>query len=244
MVSILKATQQKSNFSESFSKNNIYSDTLMKNCGISKNVFGEINKYINMREKNHAKKVSTNVDEIATQKINEFQNNENEDKETYEKDIEDNSQKKNMKTNNNNIINNINIKDNENEYYDPQIHFEYLLNNFNDGTSETSQGVKAYKSKHKSKYIKIYETNSINFNEKNKYKLFHKCCYPGCNRTFSSSGWLKAHFKNHLKQIHNSLFSKLFNKFILSNQVLLMNHLNNNFLGLEKSEFNTKNDFN
>ena len=60
---------------------------------------------------------------------------------------------------------------------------------------------KAYKSKLKKKYSKLYELNSINLQEKNKFKLFHKCCYPGCTRTFSSSGWLKSHLNKHLKNI-------------------------------------------
>ena len=64
------------------------------------------------------------------------------------------------------------------------------------------------------KFSKFYEINSITMENKNKFKLYHKCCYPGCNRTFSSSGWLKAHLKIHLKQIHNSNYCKLFEKFL------------------------------
>ena len=81
--------------------------------------------------------------------------------------------------------------------------------------------INAYKSKHKNKYIKFYEINSVMMNEKNKYRLYHKCCYPNCNRTFSSSGWLKAHLKEHLKQIHNSKYCKLFEKVILNEKIQL-----------------------
>ena len=76
--------------------------------------------------------------------------------------------------------------------------------------------IKAYKSKLKKKYSKLYEINSINLEEKNKFKLFHKCCYPGCERTFSSSGWLKAHLDKHLKKIHNSKYCKLFENYLLN----------------------------
>ena len=238
MITKSKATQQTSEFSISSTKDRIYSDTLMKNCGISENFFCEINNYVYMIEKDRFKKVGSanEVVAIPIEKINIIKKNkkfyENEEEEIFEKDLEDNIQKESIKYNN--TINNSKNKGHENDYYDPQIHFEYLINNLNDGNSESSQAVKAYKSKHKSKFIKIYEANSINFNKNNEYKLFHKCCYPRCNRTFSSSGWLKAHFKEHLKQIHNSLFSRLFDKLVLCNQVQLMNHLNNNFLGLKK----------
>ena len=210
---------------------NTYSDTLIKNCGFSPFFFEKIKNCVYGFEKNAIKKEnSTNSVTIPIDKNskNYIKDNRNKENETYEKQIECNI---------NNDIKNISKTDyksnDDSNYYDPQIHFEYLINNINDNNSESSQIIEAYKSKYKSKFIKIYEANSINFTENNKNKLFHKCCYPGCNRTFSSSGWLKAHFKEHLKQIHNSLFSKLFRIIILNNQVQLMNHLNNNFLGLK-----------
>ena len=86
------------------------------------------------------------------------------------------------------------------------------------------------------KFFKIYDTNSINIQGKIKYKLFHKCCYPGCNRTFSSSGWLKAHFKEHLKQIHNSQFSLLFKKFIYNED------LNKNYYDFVNKDKNGNNN--
>ena len=74
--------------------------------------------------------------------------------------------------------------------------------------------INSYKSKNDSKFYKIDDVNSIKIQGKFKYKLFHKCCFPGCNRTFSSSGWLKAHLKEHLKQIENNWFNKAFKKYI------------------------------
>ena len=215
----------------SLSEKTTYSDTLIKNCGFSPFFFEKMKNCICYFEKNAIKKEnSTNSVTIPTDKYskNYIKDDRNKEIETYEKQSECNI---------NNDIKNISKADyktnDDSNYYDPQIHFEYLINNINDNNSESSQIIEAYKSKHKKKFIKIYEANSINFIENNKNKLFHKCCYPGCNRTFSSSGWLKAHFKEHLKQIHNSLFSKLFRIIILNNQVQLMNHLNNNFLGLK-----------
>ena len=216
------------------SKKNIYSDsTLIKNCGFSPYFFDEMNDSTYVFEKNSNKEVSSASTVVAIpinkNSKNPKKNYDKKEKETYEKMI-----KNNIK---NDILKNFSETDyktnDESNNYDPQIHFRYLISNINDDESKSPQIIEAYKSKHKSKFIKIYESNSINFNENNKYKLFHKCCYPGCNRTFSSSGWLKAHFKDHLKQIHNCLFCKLFQRIILNDQVELMNHSNNNFLGLE-----------
>ena len=55
--------------------------------------------------------------------------------------------------------------------------------------------LKLKKSKLKSKFYKNYEINSKDYLEKVKYKLFYKYCFQNCGRTFSSSDWLKAHFK-------------------------------------------------
>ena len=207
----------------------IYSDIIIKNCGFSPYFFDEINNMEkdsikNVHSDNTIVSIPFNITLKEPKKISENENNK-----LNEKQIQYN--------NKNDIINNnskIDYKTNDDStFYDPHIHFEYLSNNINNNKQESSQVIEAYKSKHKSKFIKIYENNSINFNEKNKNKLFHKCCYPGCNRTFASSGWLKAHFKEHLKQVHNSLFCKLFRNLILNDQVKLTNHLNNNFLGLK-----------
>ena len=116
-----------------------------------------------------------------------------------------------------------------------------LNKNLFDIYNQKNKYVSAYKSKHKKKYIKLYEINSLTLKEKNKYKLYHKCCYPGCNRTFSSSGWLKAHLKEHLKQIHNSKYCKLFEKYILSEKIKYINKKNNFYInnnGINKSNNN------
>lgn len=74
--------------------------------------------------------------------------------------------------------------------------------------------VKAYKSKLKTKFYEIYEANSQQFKEKIKYKIFHKCNYPSCGRTFASSGWLRSHFNEHLSEIKKNKFSILFENFL------------------------------
>jgi hypothetical protein len=74
--------------------------------------------------------------------------------------------------------------------------------------------IKAYKSKLKSKFYDIYEQNSKILKEKTKYKIFHKCNFPGCGRTFASSGWLKSHFHEHMKEIRKNKFNILFDEFI------------------------------
>ena len=94
-------------------------------------------------------------------------------------------------------------------------------------TIETA--VKKYKSKHKLRYQEIYQINSINFEEENKNKLFHKCCFQGCGRTFSSSGWLKSHLEEHLKEIKDSLFSKFYEKFIVTEGKEFNNNNGNNY---------------
>ena len=86
--------------------------------------------------------------------------------------------------------------------------------------------------------MKVYSINSINIQGKIKYKLFHKCCFPGCERTFSSAGWLKAHFKDHLKQIKNSNFSVLFKKYIYKGDIL--KNMENFKINKEKNLNNNK----
>lgn len=76
--------------------------------------------------------------------------------------------------------------------------------------------VKAYKSKLKSKFYRVYEENSQQFKEKIKHKIFHKCNYPSCGRTFASAGWLKSHFQDHLREIKKNKFNILFENFLLS----------------------------
>jgi hypothetical protein len=86
-------------------------------------------------------------------------------------------------------------------------------------TSEKQVLVKAYKSKLKSKFYEIYENNSKEFKEKIKFKIFHKCNYPGCSRTFASAGWLRSHFKDHIKEIKKNKFNIMFENFLQSNRM-------------------------
>lgn len=80
-------------------------------------------------------------------------------------------------------------------------------------TNEDKVIIKAYRSKLKSKFKRIYEKNSENFNESTKYKIFHKCKFPGCERTFASCGWLKSHFDDHLSELQKSEVNQKFLKF-------------------------------
>ena len=206
-----------------------YSEKLIRNCGFDPFFFREMQNYVYVYQKNPMKKVNS-VNTILAIPINEDdykikQTKKNyvaEDKESYEQEefnkILDSCV--NTNHNNNTVVNNENSK------------LNYLVKNINNDVSNNNSVIKKYKSKLNSKFVKIYEANSLNIPDKVKYKLFHKCCYPGCNRTFSSSGWLRAHFKEHLDQIHKSTFSLLFDRFIYSDKVQLMNKCNNNFLGL------------
>lgn len=74
--------------------------------------------------------------------------------------------------------------------------------------------IRAYKSKLKTKFKDIYENNSKTYLDNTKYKIYHKCCHPHCGRTFSSAGWLKAHFDEHLREKSLHEFNKLFNKYV------------------------------
>jgi hypothetical protein len=91
---------------------------------------------------------------------------------------------------------------------------------------DSNLAVKSYKSKYKNKFKDIYENNSILLQNKNKYKLYHKCCYPGCNRTFTYSGWLKAHYKKHLNEIQKGAYCRLFEKYKLENEYNLLRNIN------------------
>ena len=205
------------------SNNQRYSTILMKNCGLDPLIFSDVQKYVYVYEKNPMKKVFSSNAVLAIP-INEeelIKNNQKkpyvaEDKELYEREelnkiIDNNILRINLINNNQNNI--------SNQYkrmsaFEENSHLNSLLQNINNDVVNNNTLINSYKSKIKSKFLKIYDINSINIQGKTKYKLFHKCCFPGCNRTFSSSGWLKAHFKEHLKQLRNSKFSILFNKFI------------------------------
>lgn len=224
-----------------------YSTTLMKNCGFDPIFFNNIKKYIYVYEKNPMKKVySSNAvlaipinEEEPLIKKNWKKSYVAEDKESYEleelnKILDNNILCINPKNQNQSQI----LNSKRMSAFQETPHFNSLLQNINNDVINNNKLINSYKSKLNTKFYKICDTNSLNIQGKIKYKLFHKCCYPGCNRTFSSSGWLKAHFKEHLKQIHNSQFSLLFKKFIY-NEI----HDKNDF-GFVNKEKNGNNNIN
>ena len=71
---------------------------------------------------------------------------------------------------------------------------------------------KALKEKRRLKLFRIfYKAPCV---ERNKYKIIHSCCYPKCKRTFTSSGWFKAHLDEHLKELCKCDFNVQFNNLI------------------------------
>ena len=209
---------------------------LYLNFGFSPNFFSEIKKEVYIIEKNPMRKISSAnavLELPIEEQINQKKIYEAEDKELYNQQEEENWSdfnndkfklyyNQNSNSNLSNIIdynynfdNNINIFSN---YSQNQIN---SLNEIIQGMNQSNENkkvIKAYKSKLKSKFYRIYETNSKDYLEKVKYKLFHKCCFPNCGRTFSSSGWLRAHFEEHKNELKNNTFNILFEKFIRNNQ--------------------------
>lgn len=203
-----------------------YSSILMKNCGLDPLIFNTQN-YVYAYQKNALKKVSS-LNAILAIPINEedIKNRRKksyvaEDKESYEREelnkiLDDDIYYINMK--NQNPINIINENKKTSAFKEsPQ--FDYLIQNINNGYINSNSFINSYKSKNDSKFFQIYDINSKSIHGKFKYKLFHKCCFPGCNRTFSSSGWLKAHFKDHMRHLENNWFSLAFKKYIHKGQI-------------------------
>lgn len=94
----------------------------------------------------------------------------------------------------------------------PQIEkLETLVTNINSDVCNADKIIKAYRSKLKCRNWNAYLQNSKITEIKNKFKFYHKCNFPGCNRTFSSSGWLKTHLDEHILEIQNDDFNKDFN---------------------------------
>ena len=230
-------------------ENRKYSLTLMKNCGFDPVFFNDMQKYIYVYEKNPMKKVfSSNA--VHAIPINEEEMlNKKTPKKSYVAEDKDSYEQEELNRILDNNILCINPK-NPNQsstqsggsrfsafQENPQLNS--LLKNINNDVVNNNSFINSYKSRIRTKFLKIYDTNSINIQGKIKYKLFHKCCYPGCDRTFSSSGWLKAHFKEHLNQIHNSHYSLMFQKYI-SNDI---QSKKNNEIKIKKDEVdnNSKN---
>ena len=202
------------------------SRTLLTNCGFSPNFFYDLEQNALALEKCHIKKIKSANDikllQMQEERVHQKKIYEAEDKDIFNKMYHETK---------NNIYLNYNSSSSINNNFSSYTTIpsqDGLNKNINEiGNKKSKYAVNAYKSKHKKKYIKLYEINSLTLEEKNKYKLYHKCCYPNCNRTFSSSGWLKAHLKEHLKQIHNSKYCKLFEKFIINEKIQSMNKRNN-----------------
>ena len=206
-----------------FSYLNNSSNFLLKNCGFSPEFFSNMSQNILLFGKNNSniKKIRSENDIISLQMKRMRENFEKkkvfeaEDKDTYNKIYGNNFCFKYGSGNTSN-----------NSLYDfsafTTIPSQDYLDKSNKKNCEIIKNnnylIKAYKSKLKKKYSKLYENNSINLEEKNKFKLFHKCCYPGCNRTFSSSGWLKSHLDKHLKKIHGSKYCKLFENYLINEE--------------------------
>ena len=211
------------------------SNNLFLNFGFSPNFFSEIKEKIYIIEKNPMRKISSTNDVSALpieEQISQKKIYDAEDKELYQQQEEDNwselnkidniNSKEKIIKKSNSIFSPIPFKDNNSvifsTYSQSQIvNLTKIIEEMNQ-SNENRKVIKAYKSKLKSKFYRIYETNSKDYLEKVKYKLFHKCCFPNCGRTFSSSGWLKAHFEEHIKDLKKNSFNILFEKFIRNNQ--------------------------
>ena len=215
-----------------FDENNCNSKILLTNCGFSPDFFNKLEQNILIIEKNNIKKIKSENDimslRIKDERIPQKKIYEAEDKEYYKQNYDD-IQK--------------NIYNDCISSYTTFPSQDYLNKNNSEIINKKNNNyiIKAYKSKLKKKYNYLYEMNSIDLENKNKSKLYHKCCYPGCNRTFSSSGWLKAHLKIHLKQIHNSNYCKLFENYILNKNAQKMNKKNKLFFIKNKSINNINN---
>jgi hypothetical protein len=104
-------------------------------------------------------------------------------------------------------------------YISSILKLENLTSNINSEIIDSGKIIKAYKSKLKSKNWNSYLINSRLTEMKNKYKFYHKCNFPSCNRTFSSSGWLKTHIEEHMMEIHSDEFNKDFEKYKFANKI-------------------------
>ena len=209
-------------------KNKKDSKTLLKNCGFSPNFFYDLEQNALALEKCNIKKIKSANDIILL----ENQEEKIKQKKIYEAEDKDNFNKKYNEMKNNLYLNYFPNSNSNNHFssYTTIPSQEGLNKNINEINNQKGKyAINAYKSKHKKKYTKLHEINSIALEEKNRYKLYHKCCYPDCNRTFSSSGWLKAHLKEHLKDIHNSKYNKLFEKFVINEKIREINKKKTNF---------------
>lgn len=89
-----------------------------------------------------------------------------------------------------------------------------LTDNINDEVENSKVIIKAYQSKLKQKNLSLYIKNSKDTEKQNQLKIYHKCNFPDCGRTFSSSGWLKSHLEDHMNEIKSHQFNKDFEKIV------------------------------
>lgn len=88
------------------------------------------------------------------------------------------------------------------------VKLQLAVKNINkDIVNDTNKIIKAYKSSLKLRNMNVYNETSSYVNEINKLKLYHKCNYPDCNRTFSSSGWLSSHLDDHINDLKKGDFN-------------------------------------
>lgn len=152
---------------------------------------------------------------LTSLKITEKQEEKIEEKMDIEEKTEENSSisntnnTSNSNSNNNNEMNIEGIVKNSQENQMEQL--DRIFKEMN-SDKEAKVIIKAYKSKLKSKFTKIYESNSEFYKQKNKLKIFHKCNFPGCSRTFASAGWLKSHFNEHMEEIKLNKFNVEFER--------------------------------
>ena len=219
---------------KSFSFNeNSYSEILLKNCGFPQKFFEQIDQNIKIYENRFNQKIDEKQED-STINPELCKNHKSLDNETSINNMLSNNNCSNAQTNfSSNFLNNNNILDD----------FEKVgkqKKTQNDSKENKNFFIKSYKSKYKIKNKIIYEQNSFDVKKLNKDKLFHKCCYPGCNRTFSSSGWLRTHYSEHLQEIHSSAYCKLFEEYLSSEKFNLINNIENFYY----SKINTNNNNN
>jgi len=179
-----------------------------------KNYFSSFENLQNLEEKKQKQKktIFTNSDSTGDLNLLNFQEKKKETKSNLvtqpEKEIEK-SQKISEEIPSKDLeMKNGILKDSQ-EYQMEQL--DRIFKEMNE-SKEAKVIIKAYKSKLKTKFYKIYESNSEFYKEKNKFKIFHKCNFPGCSRTFASAGWLKSHFNEHLQEIKVNKFNVEFER--------------------------------
>ena len=220
-----------------YSENVKIKKKFFENSKKSQNFFSNFSDYYKFKE--NSKNLTTEHEEISPNGkvlknsnddalINFVNNNKNNSKNKSHKfheeknpsaDFLENTHPKHVQTPEGNYLQNLgDIDENEikdgiykNTLRNQMNQLERLFQEMNE-TKEAKVIIRAYKSKLKTKFYKIYESNSEFFKEKNKFKIFHKCNFPGCARTFASAGWLRSHFFDHLSEIKMHKFNLEFER--------------------------------